>query len=90
MQCGCPVVASNVSSIPEVAADAAILVDPYDVGAIADAMCTVLTDSQARERLIAAGFRQATLFSWRRCAETMLSVIRTKRAGYPSISRGCP
>ena len=90
MQCGCPVVASNASSIPEVAGDAAILVDPCDVGAIADAIHRVLTDSQAREKLVASGFRRAGMFSWRRCAETMLNVIRAGHAGCPPVSGGCP
>ena len=80
MQCGCPVVASNATSIPEVAGDAAILIDPYDVGAMAEAIHAVLADAQMREGLIAAGYRRATQFSWRRCAQTMLGVIRSASA----------
>jgi glycosyltransferase involved in cell wall biosynthesis len=85
MQCGCPVVASRASSIPEVAGEAAILVNPCDVNAIADAIHTVLTDRPIRERLVAAGVQQAARFSWRRCAETMLAVIR---AGCPPVWGG--
>jgi len=76
MQCGCPVVASSATSVPEVAGDAAILVDPYDVGALADGIRQALADTAVREKLIAAGFRQAAAFSWRRCADTMLRTIR--------------
>ena len=76
MQCGCPVVASNATSIPEVAGDAAMLVDPHDIHAIAAAMHKVLTDPPRREGLVASGIRRAAMFSWRRCAETMLEAIR--------------
>lgn len=79
MQCGCPVVASNASSVPEVAGDAAILVDPCDVEAMADAIKEVLTDPSRRKTLVAAGFHRASLFSWRRCAETMLTVVRARK-----------
>jgi glycosyltransferase involved in cell wall biosynthesis len=89
MRCGCPVVASNASSVPEVAGDAAILVDPYDVDAMTAAIHTVLTDRQVRERLVASGLRRADLFSWRCCAETMLNVIRTRHGRSCSASGGC-
>lgn len=88
MRCGCPVVASNASSVPEVAGDAAILVDPYNVDAMTAAIQTVLRDRQVRERLVASGFRRADMFSWRRCAETMLNVIRTRHARSSSIPGG--
>ena len=78
MHCGCPVVASNTSSIPEVAGDAAVLVDPLDTNAIAKAICRVLTDSQLREKLISSGFQQAKKFTWDRTAGIMLDVIREK------------
>jgi len=80
MQCGCPVVASNATSIPEVAGDAALLFDPHDVHAMAAAMLKVLTDARTREELVASGIRRAATFSWRRCAETMLAVIRRSSA----------
>jgi glycosyltransferase involved in cell wall biosynthesis len=76
MQCGCPVAASNATSIPEVAGDAALLFDPLDVHAMATALHTVVTDSRARQELVASGLRRAAMFSWRRCAETILNVIR--------------
>jgi glycosyltransferase involved in cell wall biosynthesis len=66
MACGTPVVASNVSSIPEVAADAALLVDPMDVDAIADGLARVLTDEDFAGALRLRGPARARRFSWER------------------------
>ena len=66
MACGTPVVASNVSSVPEVAADAALLVDPLDVDAIADGLARVLTDEAFASALRARGPVRARRFSWER------------------------
>ncbi|MHC4221400.1 MAG: glycosyltransferase family 4 protein [Planctomycetota bacterium] len=76
MQSGCPVIASDTTSIPEVAGDAAMLVNPLDVDAIADAIYKVSTDPEMRQKLINSGYRQAEKFSWDKCAKTMLDVIR--------------
>jgi glycosyltransferase involved in cell wall biosynthesis len=64
MASGTPVVTSNVSSLPEVAGDAAILVDPYEPAAIADGIATVLTDETIRRSLRAKGIERARQFSW--------------------------
>ena len=64
MACGAPVVTSNVSSLPEVAGGAALLVDPYDAEAIAAGICQVLTDEPLRTELIARGYARARSFSW--------------------------
>jgi glycosyltransferase involved in cell wall biosynthesis len=64
MVSGTPVVTSNVSSLPEVAGDAAVLVDPYDPHAIAEGMYTVLTDERVRRELRRKGLERARLFSW--------------------------
>jgi glycosyltransferase involved in cell wall biosynthesis len=64
MASGTPVVTSNVSSLPEVAGDAALLVDPYDATAIADGIYRVLTDEHLRCDLRARGVRRAKEFSW--------------------------
>ena len=64
MASGTPVVTSNVSSLPEVVDDAAVLVDPYDPGAIADGMYRVLTDEQLRRSLRRKGLARARQFSW--------------------------
>jgi glycosyltransferase involved in cell wall biosynthesis len=64
MASGTPVVTSNVSSLPEVAADAAVLVDPYDPQAIADGIYRVLTDERLRHDLVRKGIARAGMFSW--------------------------
>jgi glycosyltransferase involved in cell wall biosynthesis len=64
MACGTPVITSNVSSLPEVAGDAALLVDPYDVDALAHAMVRVFADPSLRQTLTTRGFARARQFSW--------------------------
>jgi glycosyltransferase involved in cell wall biosynthesis len=65
MACGTPVVTSNVSSLPEVAGDAALLVDPYDAEAIAAGLVRAVTDEALRTDLIARGLARAHEFSWK-------------------------
>lgn len=76
MACGCPVVVSNVSSLPEVCGDAACYVDPGDSSSIAEGICKVLEDSQARKTLISKGIEQARTFSWERTARETLALFR--------------
>ena len=64
MACGCPVVTSNVSSLPEVAGGAALLVDPYDEDAIANGIVAAVTDESLRADLIERGIERARSFSW--------------------------
>ncbi len=64
-----PVVTSNRSSLPELAGEAAVMVDPEDVGAIAQAMRRALEDSRLRETMRRAGLEQARKFSWQKTAE---------------------
>ncbi|HYN07846.1 MAG TPA: glycosyltransferase family 1 protein [Vicinamibacterales bacterium] len=66
MAAGTPVVTSNVSSLPEVVGDAALLIDPMDAGAIADAMARVLGDDALRASLVARGHERVKAFSWKR------------------------
>ena len=68
MACGAPVVTSNVSSLPEVAGDAALTVPPDDVSALAGAMCAALTDATVARRLRAEGPARAARFTWRETA----------------------
>jgi len=81
MRCGTPVITSTTSSLPEVAGDAALLVNPRDSNAIADAIERVLTDSALRRRLIAAGFEQAQAFTWARAAQTTLAALEHAAGG---------
>ena len=76
MACGTPVITSNVSSLPEVAGGAALLVDPCSVVEIAGAMERLHRDRALRERLGAAGLARARDFSWRRTAEQTLALYR--------------
>jgi glycosyltransferase involved in cell wall biosynthesis len=64
MASGTPVVTSNVSSLPEVAGDAAVLVDPYEPQAIADGIYRVLTDERLRRDMVHKGIARAGQFSW--------------------------
>jgi glycosyltransferase involved in cell wall biosynthesis len=71
MACGTPVVTSNVSSLPEVVGDAAVLVDPYSAPDIADGLEKVLGDDALRADLSARGRVRASHFSWERSAEAI-------------------
>jgi len=79
MACGCPVVCSNMTSLPEVAGDAALMVDPRDISSLADAMYTVLTDAQARGDLIEKGLARAASFTWEKTARKTLEVFERVR-----------
>ena len=74
MACGTPVVTSNVSSLPEVTGDAALLVDPTDTNEIADAMKRVLTDPMLHAELRARGLARAKQFSWARSARQIRDI----------------
>jgi len=75
MACATPVVCSNVSSLPEVTGDAALLVDPLDVEAIAGALASTAADEELCRELVARGSKQMQRFSWRRCAREALEVL---------------
>jgi glycosyltransferase involved in cell wall biosynthesis len=75
MACGCPVVTSKQSSLPEIAGEAARLVDSYDIADIADGIFDVLNDASLRQRLIERGLERVKLFTWARAAQQILQVI---------------
>jgi glycosyltransferase involved in cell wall biosynthesis len=75
--CGCPVITSTTSSLPEVAGDAALLVDPRDSAAIAHAMQRFVNEQKLRSELAERGLVNVDRFSWKACAETVLGVIET-------------
>ena len=79
MAAGAPVVTSNVSSLPEVVGDAALLIDPMDAGAIADAMARVLGEPALRADLIRRGRERVKAFSWERSVARVRAGLR--RAG---------
>lgn len=74
MACGCPVVTSNVTCMPEIAGEAGILIDPYDVNSLTEGMYKVLTNSELGQDLRKKGLQRAKLFSWERCARETLKV----------------
>lgn len=80
MACGCPVITSNLSSMPEVAGDAACLVDPTDSGAIAAAMQRLLDDETWRDDLGRRGRARAAEFSWARTARSIMDVYESALA----------
>jgi glycosyltransferase involved in cell wall biosynthesis len=75
MACGTPVVCSNVSSLPEVAGDAALLVDPLDTGNIAESMARVLQDVGMQQDMVARGRSQAARFTWETAARQLLETL---------------
>jgi glycosyltransferase involved in cell wall biosynthesis len=74
MSCGTPVVTSSVSSMPEVAGDGALLVDPDDIPGLAEALARVVHDASLRQELSRRGQVRAASFSWERCARDTLRV----------------
>lgn len=83
MASGCPVICSNVSSLPEVCGEAALLVPPTDVGELTAALRRLLDDAEPRADLRARGLRQAARFSWQQTAQRTAAV-------YDSLIQGNP
>ncbi|MFK8104479.1 MAG: glycosyltransferase family 4 protein [Saprospiraceae bacterium] len=75
INCEVPVICSQVSSLPEVAGEAAILVDPYDLTAIADAMQRLSSEAPLREALITQAKQQKLQFSWERSAAQLYDLL---------------
>lgn len=73
--CGCPVITSNISSMPEVGGDAALFVDPYDIKGLAEAMRRILTDDKLKAEMIKKGFLNLERFSWEKTAQATLQVF---------------
>ncbi|MBL7155154.1 MAG: glycosyltransferase family 4 protein [Candidatus Portnoybacteria bacterium] len=72
---GCPVITSNISSMPEVAGQGAILVEPKNIEQIAQTMYKVIKDSQFKNDLITKGYQNIKRFSWQKCASKTLQVL---------------
>jgi glycosyltransferase involved in cell wall biosynthesis len=81
MAAGAPVITSNVSSLPEVVDEAAVLIDPTDAGSIAAAMARVLGDADLRAELIRRGHERVKAFSWRRSVARVRQVYEELCAG---------
>jgi glycosyltransferase involved in cell wall biosynthesis len=76
MACGTPVITSNLASLPEVTGDAALLIDPYNTGAIADAMQRLLTEPDLSAQLRQASLNRATQFSWEKTGQATAEVLK--------------
>lgn len=76
MQCGTPVITSNVTSLPEIAGDAAILINPRDGDELCQAMLNFLTDEDLRDRLKQKGIERAKQFSWSKCARETVEIYQ--------------
>jgi glycosyltransferase involved in cell wall biosynthesis len=81
MACGCPIVTSNVSCMPEIAGDAALLVDPYKTRDIAGAFRRLFDESGLRDELGARGMERARGFTWEKAARATLEVYEECLAG---------
>jgi glycosyltransferase involved in cell wall biosynthesis len=78
---GVPVITSNVSSMPEVAGDAALLVDPNDIKSLADSMNKILVNGDMRNIMVSKGYERVREFSWKRCAEETLGIFEKVLSG---------
>jgi len=74
MACGCPVLTGNVSSLPEVAGEAAVLVDPNDIDQISRGIERLVLDQDLRNRLIEMGLTQSKKFSWDKTAQETVKI----------------
>lgn len=75
MQSGIPVITSNTSSMPEVAGDACVLVDPYNINQLEEAISDILSSTEKQKELREKGIEQAKKFSWEKCAAEILKII---------------
>ena len=75
MACGTPVIASNTSSIPEIAGEAALLIDPTDITAMSNAMQRLIDEPSLCQQLIESGRVRASQFNWQFSAKLMLTLL---------------
>lgn len=73
--CGLPVLTSNVSSMPEVANNSALLINPYDIFSITKGLEQILSNNNLREQLTRKGFERAKLFSWEKAAKETIEIF---------------
>lgn len=76
MACRCPVICSNAASMPEVAGDAAILIDPFDADDLARAIDLIVHDTSAGKALIEKGVRHVAGFTWRKTAQKTVDIFK--------------
>lgn len=76
MACGAPVITSNMSSLPEVAGDAALLIDPNDIDALAQAILRLLNNEQLRMELVQKGYQRVQQYTWAMSARKVLKTYQ--------------
>jgi glycosyltransferase involved in cell wall biosynthesis len=81
MQCGTPVVTGNLTSLPEVVGDAGLLIDPFDTGALSDALARLFDDADLRAELRARSLARARAFDWHETARRTLEIYRSIGGG---------
>jgi alpha-1,3-rhamnosyl/mannosyltransferase len=81
MACGVPVIASNVSSLPEVVGDTGVLIGPHDVQAVADAMGLLIADPMLRDKMAAQALTRSQGFTWEKCVAQTMSAYQQVRHG---------
>ena len=79
--CGCPVVASSTSSLPEVLNDSALFFNPHNHQEMAEQIYKVIANNNLKQQLIAKGFNNVKRFSWKKCAEQTLKIYEDVVAG---------
>jgi len=77
MACGAPVITTTAGSIPEVAGNAALFIDPKSPEEIADAILRIISDAELRNLMIGKGFEQARRFSWANTTRQVMEIYRT-------------
>jgi glycosyltransferase involved in cell wall biosynthesis len=77
MACGCAVITSNTSAMPEVCGDAGIMVDPFNINEICDAMYKLISDKELRYNLGAKALNRAKLFTWEKAARETLKIFES-------------
>jgi glycosyltransferase involved in cell wall biosynthesis len=78
MACGCPVITSNTSSLPEVVGDAGITINPCDYDKLAETVDNVISDSELKIQLSKMGQARAAEFSWKKCADKTLKIYNSR------------
>lgn len=76
MRCGCPVISSNSTAMPEIVGDAGILINPENIEDISEAMSSILNDENLHEKLSKKSLERAKMFSWEKTAMMLLNVFR--------------
>jgi glycosyltransferase involved in cell wall biosynthesis len=90
MASGAPVVTSNISSLPEVAGDAALLVDPYDPSSIADAIHRVISQPALAAELRAKGLARAHQFSWETSVRRVHAIYQEVASAHRAVASAAP